>query len=219
MKRADRLMTLVTILRRGGLHRAEALAAETGVHVRTIYRDMDTLAASGVPVEGARGVGYRITAAVTVPPLNLTMEEVEALTIGLAVVASSTEPDLARAAQSLSSKLDAVLPEETGDASAKALAIYPFAEAARGFQYLPTLRAAVRARQRMQVVHEGRTLTLRPLRLDYWGRLWTLTAWVETSRRFEDLRLDRLSQIRLLPGLFVDEPGKTLADRKGQDRA
>ena len=212
MKRADRLMRLVTILRRGGLHRAEALAAELGVHVRTIYRDMDTLAASGVPVAGERGVGYRITAAVTLPPLNLTMDEVEALTIGLAVVGASTETALARGAQSLSAKLDAVLPEETGEASARALAIYPFAEAARGFQHLPTLRQAVRARQRVQVTHEGRTLTLRPLRLDYWGRLWTLTAWVETTRRFEDLRLDRLHQIRLLPGLFVDEPGKTLAD-------
>ena len=212
MKRADRLMRLVTILRRGGLHRAEALAAELGVHVRTIYRDMDTLAASGVPVAGERGVGYRITAAVTLPPLNLTMDEVEALTIGLAVVGASTETALARGAQSLSAKLDAVLPEETGEASARALAIYPFAEAARGFQHLPTLRQAVRARQRVQVTHEGRTLTLRPLRLDYWGRLWTLTAWVETTRRFEDLRLDRLHQSRLLPGLFVDEPGKTLAD-------
>ena len=214
MKRADRLMRLVTILRRGGLHRAEALAAELSVHVRTIYRDMETLAASGVPVEGTRGVGYQITAAVTLPPLNLTMDEVEALTIGLAVVGAATEPALAKAAQSLSAKLDAVLPEQTGDAGARALAIYPFAEAARGFQHLPSLRQAVRARQRVQAVHEGRTLTLRPLRLDYWGRLWTLVAWVETTRRFEDLRLDRLSQIRLLPGLFVDEPGKRLADWK-----
>ena len=213
MKRADRLMNLVMILRRGGLHRADALAAELGVHVRTIYRDMDTLAASGVPVEGARGVGYRITAAVTLPPLNLTMEEVEALTIGLAVVASSTEPVLARAAQSLSSKLDAVLPEETGDAAAKALAIYPFAQAARGFQHLPALRKAVRARQRVQVTLDDRQATLRPLRLDFWGRLWTLVAWNETARRFEDLRLDRITQLRPLPGLFVDEPGKTLGDR------
>ena len=213
MKRADRLMALIQILRTGGLHRAEALAKRTDVHVRTIYRDMETLAASGVPVEGARGVGYRITAAVTLPPLNLTMAEVEALTIGLAVVAESREEGLSAAARSLTAKLDAVLPEQTGDAAAKALAVYPFAQAARGFQHLPALRKAVRARQRVQVTTGDGTATLRPLRLDYWGRLWTLVAWNETARRFEDLRLDRITQLRPLPGLFVDEPGKRLADR------
>ncbi|RYH02778.1 HTH domain-containing protein [Salipiger sp. IMCC34102] len=213
MKRTDRLMTLIQTLRTGGLHQAEALARRTGVHVRTIYRDMETLAASGVPVEGARGIGYRITADVTLPPLNLTTAEVEALTIGLAVVAESREAELAAAARSLNAKLTAVLPEQTGEASARALAIYPFAQAARGFQHLPALRKAVRARQRVQVTLGDRTATLRPLRLDYWGRLWTLAAWNETARRFEDLRLDRITQLRPLPGLFVDEPGKTLADR------
>ncbi|KQI68772.1 transcriptional regulator [Loktanella sp. 3ANDIMAR09] len=212
MKRADRLMRIVQLLRRGGLHRAEALAQATGVHVRTIYRDMDTLAASGVPVSGERGVGYRITAAVTLPALNLTMDEVEALTIGLAVVAQGQDAELSRAAQGLSAKLDALLPEESGDPAHHALAIYPFADAARGFQHLAALRQAVRARQRVQVTIGDQTATLRPLRLDYWGRLWTLTAWNETGRRFDDLRLDQMTGLRLLPGLFVDEPGKTLAD-------
>ncbi|MBS1301544.1 HTH domain-containing protein [Loktanella sp. SALINAS62] len=212
MKRADRLMQIVQLLRRGGLHRAETLAQATGVHVRTIYRDMDTLAASGVPVSGERGVGYRITAAVTLPALNLTMAEVEALTVGLAIVGQSNDVALSRAAQALSARLDHLLPEETGEPAHHALAIYPFADAARGFQHLAALRQAVRARQRVQVTLQGRTISLRPLRLDYWGRLWTLTAWNETSRRFDDLRLDQITGLRLLPGLFVDEPGKTLDD-------
>ena len=65
MRRADRLMHLVQLLRDGSLHRAEDLARATGVSIRSIYRDMDTLAASGVPIEGERGVGYRVTAAIT----------------------------------------------------------------------------------------------------------------------------------------------------------
>ena len=46
MKRADRLYRLMERLKDGSLHRAEDLARELGVSVRTIYRDMDTLAAA-----------------------------------------------------------------------------------------------------------------------------------------------------------------------------
>ena len=113
MRRADRLMSLVQILRDGALHRAGDLAAAVGVSPRTIYRDMETLAASGVPIEGERGVGYHVTAAVTLPPLNLTMTEVEALHLGLLAVSGGSDKELATAAQSLTQKLDAVMPLPT----------------------------------------------------------------------------------------------------------
>ncbi|NNF72520.1 MAG: HTH domain-containing protein, partial [Rhodobacteraceae bacterium] len=86
MRRTDRLFELIQILRDGRLHRATDMAEALGVSQRTIYRDMDTLIASGVPVEGERGVGYMMTAPITLPPLNLTMAELEALHLGMAVV-------------------------------------------------------------------------------------------------------------------------------------
>ena len=67
MNRKDRLYALMQRLRDGQLHTAEAMAQDLGVSVRTIYRDMETLAASGVPVEGARGYGYTARASVTLP--------------------------------------------------------------------------------------------------------------------------------------------------------
>ena len=81
MKRSDRLYKLIQTLKDGGLHRAEDMARDLNVSVRTIYRDMDTLAASGIPVEGERGVGYSARAAITLPPLNLTEVELEALQV------------------------------------------------------------------------------------------------------------------------------------------
>ena len=112
MRRADRLMQLVQILRDGTLHRASDLAHATDVSLRTIYRDMETLAASGVPIEGERGIGYRVTAAITLPPLNLTMTEMEALHLGLSAVSHSEDTELSAAARALSAKLDAVMPED-----------------------------------------------------------------------------------------------------------
>ncbi|MEY1555218.1 helix-turn-helix transcriptional regulator [Yoonia sp. R2331] len=213
MRRADRLMQIVQLLRDGDLHKAGDIAAATGASLRTIYRDMETLAASGVPIEGARGIGYRVTAAVTLPPLNLTITEVEALHLGLASVGQSNDGELAAAAQTLSAKIDAVMPEDRSRAPATTnFAIYPFADAAKGFQHLPTIRAAIRARQKLQLTLADRHRTVRPLQLDYWGRLWTCVVWCETTRGFDELRVDQITALRTLPGLFVDEQGKSLKD-------
>ncbi|WPY95715.1 HTH domain-containing protein [Limimaricola variabilis] len=214
MPRSDRLVEMIRILRDGRLHRAEDMAERLGVSARTVYRDMDRLIASGVPIEGRRGLGYRATAAVTLPPLNLTMTELEALHLGLAAVTRAEDAELRAAALSLSGRIDAVLPEDRDRAGGWSFATPPLGDAVTGFRHMGSLRAAIRARQKLQVTMRDAPVTqvLRPLRLDYWGRVWTLTGWNETTRDFAELRVDRIAALKVLPQLFVDEPGRMLAD-------
>ncbi|MEM9438347.1 MAG: YafY family protein [Pseudomonadota bacterium] len=218
MARPDRLVELIQILKDGRLHRAEDIAARLKVSPRTVYRDMNTLAASGIPVEGTRGIGYRVTAAITLPPLNLTKVELEALHLGLAVVGEGADDELSEAAQSLSSKIDAVLPEDRREApTGFGFAVYPFADTAHGFRHMPALRAAIRSRQKVDVVHvsargEQTRRTIRPLQLDYWGRVWTVTAWCELRADFRTFRVDKIETLRVLPAIFTEEVGKRLED-------
>lgn len=218
MPRTDRLFAIMQMLRDGKLHRAQDIADWVGVSVRTLYRDMDTLVSSGVPVEGARGVGYRITAATTLPPLTLTPEELEALNLGIAIVSEAADPDLKSAAQSLGDKIDAAMPTQAvAVADQWKFAVYPFADAARGFAHVSTLRAAIRARQKLRLTYTGpsgsvTSRVIRPLHMEYWGRVWTLTAWCELRAAFRVFRVDLIDTAEALPELFTDEPGKTLAD-------
>jgi predicted DNA-binding transcriptional regulator YafY len=214
MRRTDRLFDLIQILRDGRLHRASDLAEHMEVAVRTIYRDMDTLGASGVPIEGARGIGYRATPTLSLPPLNLTPTELEALHIGLAVVGGGMEGNLRDAAESLSAKIDAVLPEDATTAEQSfGFAVYPFADAADAMRHLEPLRAAVRARQKLALqLKDDVFIEVRPLKLEYWGRVWSLLVWNDTDAGFADIRVDRITDVTLLPGLFVQEPGKRLED-------
>ncbi|EBA15257.1 hypothetical protein RSK20926_16412 [Roseobacter sp. SK209-2-6] len=218
MRRTDRLFEIIQILRDGKLHRAMDIAERLEVSTRTIYRDMDTLVASGVPVEGERGVGYMVRDQITLPPLTLTPEELEALNLGMAIVAEAADPDLKSAALSLAAKLDAVLPEETiAEADAWKFAVYPFADAARGFAQMPVLRAAIKARQKLMIDYQRIDGTkservIRPLHMEYWGRVWTLTAWCEAREDFRVFRVDLIQNATALPELFVDEPGKRFVD-------
>lgn len=217
MRRADRLFDLIARLQGGDRHRAEDLARELGVSVRTIYRDMDTLRASGVPVTGTRGTGYRAETVNTIPPLTVTDAEVEALQLGLAIVSETTDPDLRAAALALADKIDGALPEHPPAPGVLPLAVYPFADAARGFSHMATIRAAIRGRQKLDVSSRGpdgrpTRQKVRPLQLDHWGRIWILTAWSEDAAGFVRLRLDLIDQAGTLPELFVDEPGKRLSD-------
>ncbi|PCJ05607.1 MAG: transcriptional regulator [Rhodobacteraceae bacterium] len=218
MRRTDRLFDIIQILRDGNLHRAQDIADRLEVSVRTIYRDMDTLSASGVPVEGERGVGYMVREAITLPPVTLTAAELEALNLGMAIVAEAADADLKAAALSLADKIDAVLPTSTvAEADAWKFAVYPFANATRGFTHMPALRAAIKARQKLRLDYRRidgvlTQRTIRPLHMEYWGRVWTLTAWCETREDFRVFRVDLIEAATALPELFVDEPGKRLQD-------
>lgn len=218
MPRSDRLFDLLTLLRDGQTHTADRLATRLGVSTRTLYRDMETLAASGVPVQGTRGTGYRLAQVTTLPPLSLTEAEVEALNLGLAIAAQVADPALRAATDSLTEKLDAVLPQTAvAQRDAWKFAASPFADGARGFAHMPTVRAAITARQKLRITYTDRdgrvtSRTIRPLHMEYFARIWTLTAWCEAAHAHRDFRLDHISAAQALPELFTDEAGKTLAD-------
>ncbi|MDF3414014.1 YafY family transcriptional regulator [Sulfitobacter sp. M57] len=218
MRRTDRLFDIIQILRDGKLYRAQDIAERLEVSTRTIYRDMDTLSASGVPIEGERGVGYMITQAISLPPLTLTASELEALNLGLAIVGQAADDALKTASETLADKIDAVLPAQTiAEAEAWKFAVYPFADPTRNLTHMPLLRSAVKARQKVRLTYTSRenavtSRVIRPLHMEYWGRVWTLTSWCELREGFRVFRLDLIESAEALPDLFVDEPGKTLAD-------
>ncbi|WP_170429077.1 helix-turn-helix transcriptional regulator [Ruegeria arenilitoris] len=218
MRRTDRLFDIIQILRDGKLHRAQDIADRLEVSVRTIYRDMDTLVASGVPVEGERGVGYMVREQITLPPLNLTPAELEALNLGMAIVAEAADPDLKAAAESLADKIDAVLPTQVvAEADTWKFAVCPFADAARGLAYMAPIRAAIKSRQKLHLTYRRidgvlTERTIRPLHMEYWGRVWTLTAWCELREGFRVFRIDLIEAVEPLPEIFADEPGKSLSD-------
>ena len=97
MRRADRLYRLVDHLRGRRCVTAAQLAQWLEVSERTVYRDVRDLMASGVPIEGEAGVGYRLSRHHHLPPLMFSADELAALRWGMAMVSALGRPGAGRA--------------------------------------------------------------------------------------------------------------------------
>jgi predicted DNA-binding transcriptional regulator YafY len=75
LNRFDRIVAIFTHLQSGRVIRAQDLAERFKVSLRTIYRDIRTLEASGVPISGEAGVGYSVMEGYRLPPVMFTLEE------------------------------------------------------------------------------------------------------------------------------------------------
>lgn len=206
MRRADRLFAIIQALRGGRLRTSEWLAEQLEVSRRTIYRDIADLQANGVPVDGERGIGYLLRDGFFLPPLALTVLEHEALRWGVALIATHGDEALASAGPELLAKL--------GITGAPFNAPPSLTKAQRGA--LKAVREALAQSRLLKVSYlnndEITTVrTLRPLSLEHWGKVWTLTAWCELRQEFRVFRVDRMVDCDLWAP-FRPERGKQIHD-------
>jgi predicted DNA-binding transcriptional regulator YafY len=75
IKRFDRIVSILVQLQSKRIVKAQELADRFNVSLRTIYRDVKTLEASGVPIISEAGVGYSIMEGYRLPPVMFTREE------------------------------------------------------------------------------------------------------------------------------------------------
>jgi predicted DNA-binding transcriptional regulator YafY len=215
MRRADRLIQIMLLMRGRALVTALQLAEALEVSERTIYRDMADLLASGTPIDGEAGVGYRLRRGFTPPAVQFTAEELLALSLGARMVGAWTDPALARAAASAARKISGVLPE----ASAASLDEAPMhAPSQRPYpvELLEPFRTAIAGRWKMRLHYSAPDATservIHPLGLFFWGNRWTATGWCELRQDFRSFRLDRIETMAQLEERFQPVTGRTLAD-------
>ncbi|QFT33141.1 YafY family protein [Roseibium porphyridii] len=218
MRRADRLFQIVQYLRGGRLVRARQLSEWLEVSERTIYRDVADLQASGVPIEGAAGVGYIMRDGYELPPLMFTRDEIVALLAGARLIRAWGGAAMARAAEEAMIKIDAVMPDKLR-VRQNEVQIHAFAPemTPQVRSHIDFLENAADTRKRLSIAYrdgkgDASDRVIRPLGLWFWGKVWTLVAWCELRHDFRMFRLDRISELRETGEKFKAEPGKTLKD-------
>jgi predicted DNA-binding transcriptional regulator YafY len=205
MARAERLLELMQALRR---HRAPvagaALAAELGVSLRTLYRDIAALQAQGASIEGEAGLGYVLRPGFTLPPLMFTLEEVEALALGARWVEGRVDEGLARAAKNALAKIAAVLPPERAAALDWPTLLASGSKAGEAERLaLPLARKALAEERKLGFAYadkDGRRSEriVWPVAIGFFEQVMVLAAWCETREGFRHFRLDRMGGVEVL---------------------
>lgn len=218
MRRADRLFQIVQFLRSRRVTTARWFSEVLEVSERTVYRDIQDLMASGVPIEGEAGIGYVIRRGYDLPPLMFTREELTALTFGARILNSWADPGLAKAALSVLSKVETVLPDSLKGELDQTRLFSPLMQiSAQVAACMGELRSAVDCRNKAEITYTRADGTdskriIWPLGLFFWGTVWTLGAWCEMRQAFRNFRLDRIETLQLCEERYPNESGRTLED-------
>ncbi|ACK83661.1 helix-turn-helix transcriptional regulator [Methylorubrum extorquens] len=204
MARTDRLFRLLHAMRvLPSPVTAARLAEETGVSLRSLYRDIESLRAAGARIDGERGYGYRLIEDVALPPQTFDRTEIEALVLGLAEVRHMGDPALAQAAASALAKVAATLPDRAEQHLLHAVSQVRRSEAR--FSKIPdmeTIRAACWREEALALRYSDKdgTVTERqilPLSIVYLDSKMTLLAWCCLREAFRMFRLDRIEEVRM----------------------
>jgi len=113
MNRLDRALALLLLLRDGRVWSAADLARRLEVSRRTVYRDMETLSAVGVPVyaEMGRAGGFRLLRGYFLPPVMFSVDEAVSLLLAVALLRSLRARQFADEVEAGERKLLAAMPD------------------------------------------------------------------------------------------------------------
>lgn len=218
MRRADRLFRLVQMLRADRSVTALQLANQLEVSERTIYRDMQDLSLSGIPVISEPGIGYKLMPGFRLPPLMFDEDEITALLLGARMIKAWTDKTLGTAAQRVIEKIQTVLPEHRQTEMDNEEILVPDVHVDDIVKTrMNQLRNAIRSQQKIKMDYvradgQGSSRVVQPLGLFFWGRVWTLVGWCELRDGFRHFRLDRIQQLELQSKSFEIKAGGSLQD-------
>lgn len=203
MGRSTRMFEIIQILRSSSKPlTARLIAEELEVTQRTIYRDIASLQAMRIPIEGEAGIGYIMRPGFDLPPINFDIEEAEAITVGLGMIARSGDKGLQRAAASAARKLSEAAPKNDALLSSSWGVTEPTAVDTS------LIRTAIRQERKLFIKYANAEMhhserNIQPVAMIYYTEALVLAAWCELRNDFRHFRLDRITYCKVLDKNFI----------------
>lgn len=202
MTRAARLFKLTQLLRQ---YRypvpGKILAQKLEISLRTLYRDIAELQNQGAEIEGEAGLGFQLKPGFTLPPIMLTIDEIEALVLGARWVAKKTDAELKMAANNALAKISAVLPKELCEQlQLSGLMVGPGVVNCASDEDILMIRKAIQSEYKLNIHYQDAAekvsnRAIWPLGLAYFESSRIIIAWCELREDFRHFRTDRVTHL------------------------
>ena len=213
MNHIERLNAILIHLQSKRIVKASEIAGRFGISLRTVYRDIRALEASGVPIGAEAGVGYFLMENYKLPPVMFTKEEASALLFGEKLVEKMSDDQMKAEFCSALTKIKAILNPEEKDRLEKLhsqISVLNFTSSSGNINrlFLSEIQQALISKQVLEIDYQagyGAPTTKRvvePIGLCNYNRRWHLFAWCRLRSEYRDFRLDRILNLGLSQQTF-----------------
>ncbi|WP_161889496.1 helix-turn-helix transcriptional regulator [Pontibacter russatus] len=220
LNRFDRIVAMLVHLQSGRVVKAQDMAARFQVSQRTIYRDIRTLEASGVPIAGEAGVGYSLMEGYRLPPVMFTREEAASFVAAEKLMQKFSDKALGAHYESAMYKVKSVLRGSAKDwVAALESQIWInssqeiFSEQAP--DALNVLLDSIAAKRRVALQYqslqsdEPTNRIIEPVGLFNENNYWYVMAYCHLREDYRQFRTDRMQAITRTSLPFTKEHGNT----------
>jgi len=207
LNRLQRLSAILIQLQSGSWVRSQDIAQRFKISSRTVYRDIQSLEASGVPIVAEAGYGYRMMDGYKLPPVSFTLQEATALITAEKLIEKHTDQGLDQDYKSALYKIKSVLHKSDKDYLAALdeniqVLHNPYLPVpTTGSHFLQPLIEAISKKQRLKIEYQARNADqttgreIEPVGIFYQLSKWHLVAYCHLRKDYRDFRLDRFKKV------------------------
>ncbi|MFT6867985.1 MAG: putative DNA-binding transcriptional regulator YafY [Cyclobacteriaceae bacterium] len=209
MNRIDRLTAMIIHLQGKSRITLQELEDRFEVGRRTIFRDIKSLLASGVPIGGDAGIGYFIVEGYHLPPVVFNKEEAATLLIAAKLMGQNADADTNRLMDDVTRKVRAVLKYSDRDyleALDNRVAILGSPSVSKQSfpdSHISAIQMALATKRVMEISYyssynDSHTVrTVAPLGLVYYSNRWHMIGYCELRQSMRDFRTDRIQKLNI----------------------
>ncbi len=213
MSQLSRLISILTLLKSKRLLTASELADKYDVSVRTIYRDIRKLEDAGVPVYTIEGRGYSLVDNYTVPPVQFTEKQANALVTAQHIVNQSKDVSFVSDFNEALVKIKSVFRtsvQEKSELLNDKIHVFDWEYEEFSSDALSEIQLAITnfnfVEINYQKAHDLDTTfrKIEPCAMYSTNNKWILVAWCHLRKDLRAFRIDRIRHFKILPEKFED---------------
>lgn len=214
-KRFDRILKIFFLLQAKSLVTLEEMTSRFGTSERTIYRDLKSLEAAGIPVVNEVGSGYSIMEGFKMAPSRFSQEEIMSLMVAEKMMQTHETQFVKQHFDAALIKIKSSFRYHQKNDLLHLEDKLHFSENGKAADYLPNvldvllnaiLKKKIASLQYLKRDDENPTTRLvEPMGVFYESNNWHLLAYCHLRKDYRQFRLDRIKQICLTENTFTLE--------------
>lgn len=212
MNHLSRLLSMLTVLKSKRIVNSSELAEKYGVSVRTIYRDIKKLEASGVPIITIEGRGYSILEGYNIAPIMFNEKEVNALVTAEKLISNTDEQSLIENFNNALTKIKSVFKsslKSKGEILDNRMLIFKKKDLKVQTDSLSEIQMAIIDCMIVDIeykkeIGEKTNRLIEPAAIYSENGKWIVIAWCQLRNDFRSFRLDRIKKYKILDSHFED---------------